>query len=150
MVWKRVLQRVSSPEISVAKSRRQRRHFHFDRSNAFEDVGLKMCEPPYSSVGVLHLAVRCNPWNQSLAVALTIPQARQGPIHGRSSVESGFEPGTIRPHSQDLTTRPPQPLHMVDLQWNLASNLGPSGPETKTLPLGHCCIGDHKSNLSMA
>ncbi|GBN69269.1 hypothetical protein AVEN_19558-1 [Araneus ventricosus] len=37
-----------------------------------------MCEPPHSSVGVLHLAERCNPRNQSLAVALTIPQACQG------------------------------------------------------------------------
>ncbi|GBM50046.1 hypothetical protein AVEN_172927-1 [Araneus ventricosus] len=31
------------------------------------------------------------------------------PIHGGSSVESGFEPGTLRPQSRDLTSRPPQP-----------------------------------------
>ncbi|GBL72237.1 hypothetical protein AVEN_115206-1 [Araneus ventricosus] len=33
-----------------------------------------------------------------------------GPIHGGSSVESGFEPGTLRPQSRDLTTRPPRPF----------------------------------------
>ncbi|GBM04609.1 hypothetical protein AVEN_242847-1 [Araneus ventricosus] len=33
-----------------------------------------------------------------------------GPIHGGSSVESGFEPGTFQPQSRDLTTRPPRPL----------------------------------------
>ncbi|GBN48200.1 hypothetical protein AVEN_156177-1 [Araneus ventricosus] len=33
-----------------------------------------------------------------------------GPIHGGSSGESGFEPGTLRPQSRDLTTRPPRPL----------------------------------------
>ncbi|GBN08304.1 hypothetical protein AVEN_90466-1 [Araneus ventricosus] len=32
------------------------------------------------------------------------------PIHGGSSVESGFEPGTLRLQSRDLTTRPPWPL----------------------------------------
>ncbi|GBO27621.1 hypothetical protein AVEN_239945-1 [Araneus ventricosus] len=31
-----------------------------------------------------------------------------GPIHGGSS-ESGFEPGTLRPESRDLITRPPRP-----------------------------------------
>ncbi|GBN30195.1 hypothetical protein AVEN_226539-1 [Araneus ventricosus] len=31
-----------------------------------------------------------------------------GPIHGGSSVESGFEPGAFRPQSRDLTTRPPR------------------------------------------
>ncbi|GBM77606.1 hypothetical protein AVEN_165632-1 [Araneus ventricosus] len=31
------------------------------------------------------------------------------PIHGGSSVESGFEPGTLQPQSRNLTTRPPQP-----------------------------------------
>ncbi|GBO08942.1 hypothetical protein AVEN_35401-1 [Araneus ventricosus] len=29
-----------------------------------------------------------------------------------SSVESGFEPGILRPQSQDLTTRPPRPLKL--------------------------------------
>ncbi|GBM89774.1 hypothetical protein AVEN_196283-1 [Araneus ventricosus] len=33
------------------------------------------------------------------------------PIHGGSSVESGFEPGTLRPQSRDLTTRPPRPYN---------------------------------------
>ncbi|GBN91835.1 hypothetical protein AVEN_29287-1 [Araneus ventricosus] len=32
-----------------------------------------------------------------------------GPIHGVSSVASGFESGTLRPQSRDLTTRPPRP-----------------------------------------
>ncbi|GBM70196.1 hypothetical protein AVEN_20500-1 [Araneus ventricosus] len=31
------------------------------------------------------------------------------PIHGGSSVESGFEPGTLRPQSRDLTTRTQRP-----------------------------------------
>ncbi|GBO46323.1 hypothetical protein AVEN_163349-1 [Araneus ventricosus] len=31
-----------------------------------------------------------------------------GPIHGASSVESGFGPGALRPQSRDLTTRPPR------------------------------------------
>ncbi|GBN27546.1 hypothetical protein AVEN_61955-1 [Araneus ventricosus] len=30
-------------------------------------------------------------------------------IHGGSSVESGFEPGALRPQSRDLATRPPWP-----------------------------------------
>ncbi|GFW53812.1 hypothetical protein TNCV_3939061 [Trichonephila clavipes] len=38
-----------------------------------------MCEPPNpSGGGVLHLIERCNPWNQSLAVALNIAEACQG------------------------------------------------------------------------
>ncbi|GBN34770.1 hypothetical protein AVEN_209528-1 [Araneus ventricosus] len=32
-----------------------------------------------------------------------------GPIHGGSSMESGFEPGTLWPKSRDLTTRPLRP-----------------------------------------
>ncbi|GBN72266.1 hypothetical protein AVEN_161408-1 [Araneus ventricosus] len=31
-----------------------------------------------------------------------------GPMHGGSSVESGFEPGTLWPRSRDLTTWPPR------------------------------------------
>ncbi|GBL78958.1 hypothetical protein AVEN_48925-1 [Araneus ventricosus] len=31
------------------------------------------------------------------------------PIHGGSSVGSGFESGTLRPQSRDLTTGPPRP-----------------------------------------
>ncbi|GBM22057.1 hypothetical protein AVEN_137367-1 [Araneus ventricosus] len=35
-----------------------------------------------------------------------------GPIHGRSSVESGFEPGTFQPQSHfTVTTRPPRPYN---------------------------------------
>ncbi|GBO37516.1 hypothetical protein AVEN_67709-1, partial [Araneus ventricosus] len=34
---------------------------------------------------------------------------RAGPKHGGSWMESGFEPGTLRPQSRDLTTRPPRP-----------------------------------------
>ncbi|GBN78802.1 hypothetical protein AVEN_227582-1 [Araneus ventricosus] len=30
-------------------------------------------------------------------------------MHGGSSVESGFEPGTLWPRSRDLTTWPPRP-----------------------------------------
>ncbi|GBO16701.1 hypothetical protein AVEN_268950-1 [Araneus ventricosus] len=33
-----------------------------------------------------------------------------GPIHGGSSVESGFELGTLQPQSRDLTSRPPRPM----------------------------------------
>ncbi|GBM52624.1 hypothetical protein AVEN_223159-1, partial [Araneus ventricosus] len=29
-------------------------------------------------------------------------------IHDRSSQESGFKPGTLRPRSRDLTNRPPR------------------------------------------
>ncbi|GBL98388.1 hypothetical protein AVEN_187726-1 [Araneus ventricosus] len=32
-----------------------------------------------------------------------------GPIRGSSSVASGFEPGTLRSQSRDITTRPPRP-----------------------------------------
>ncbi|GBN25947.1 hypothetical protein AVEN_273348-1 [Araneus ventricosus] len=32
-----------------------------------------------------------------------------GPIHGGSSVESGFEPGTFRSQGRDLTITPPRP-----------------------------------------
>ncbi|GBL55981.1 hypothetical protein AVEN_211586-1 [Araneus ventricosus] len=34
-----------------------------------------------------------------------------GPIHYRSSVESGFEPGTLQSPSRDLTTKPPRPFY---------------------------------------
>ncbi|GBO34290.1 hypothetical protein AVEN_166295-1 [Araneus ventricosus] len=37
-----------------------------------------------------------------------------GPIHGGSSVESGFGPGTLRPQSRGLTTRPPRPSNKTD------------------------------------
>ncbi|GBM91624.1 hypothetical protein AVEN_166667-1 [Araneus ventricosus] len=33
-----------------------------------------------------------------------------GPIHGGSSVESGFEPAALRSRGRDLTTRPPRPI----------------------------------------
>ncbi|GBN93757.1 hypothetical protein AVEN_177388-1 [Araneus ventricosus] len=32
-----------------------------------------------------------------------------GPIHCGSSVKSGSEPGVLRPHSRDITTRTPRP-----------------------------------------
>ncbi|GBN81245.1 hypothetical protein AVEN_132794-1 [Araneus ventricosus] len=32
-----------------------------------------------------------------------------GPIHGGCSMESDLEPGTLRPQSRDLATRPPRP-----------------------------------------
>ncbi|GBN04576.1 hypothetical protein AVEN_134600-1 [Araneus ventricosus] len=35
--------------------------------------------------------------------------ACNSPIHDGSSVESGFEFGTLRPQSRDLTTKPPWP-----------------------------------------
>ncbi|GBM01970.1 hypothetical protein AVEN_269572-1 [Araneus ventricosus] len=31
------------------------------------------------------------------------------PLHGGSSMESGFESGTLRPQIRSLTTRPPRP-----------------------------------------
>ncbi|GBM08396.1 hypothetical protein AVEN_209802-1, partial [Araneus ventricosus] len=34
-------------------------------------------------------------------------------MHGGSSVESDFEPETLRPQSRDPTTRPPQPINIV-------------------------------------
>ncbi|GBN17490.1 hypothetical protein AVEN_28291-1 [Araneus ventricosus] len=34
-----------------------------------------------------------------------------GPIHDTSSVESGFEPGTLPPPSRDLTTKPSRPFY---------------------------------------
>ncbi|GBM04806.1 hypothetical protein AVEN_20237-1 [Araneus ventricosus] len=34
-----------------------------------------------------------------------------GSIHGGSSVESSFEPGTLRPQSRDLTTRLQRPFN---------------------------------------
>lgn len=67
--------RVSSPEIYLAKSRTHRWHLQFNQCNALEDVGLKMCESPYHNVGMLHLAVRCNPWKPYVAVASAIAQA---------------------------------------------------------------------------
>ncbi|GBN30450.1 hypothetical protein AVEN_255441-1 [Araneus ventricosus] len=42
-------------------------------------------------------------------LATTYDLTRNIPIYGGSSVESGFEPGTVRPQSRDLTTRPPRP-----------------------------------------
>ncbi|GBM29920.1 hypothetical protein AVEN_111228-1 [Araneus ventricosus] len=44
-----------------------------------------------------------------------------GPIHGGSSVESGFEPATLRPRGRDLTTRPPRPKLVSDLLLSTAA-----------------------------
>ncbi|GBM56615.1 hypothetical protein AVEN_155957-1 [Araneus ventricosus] len=45
--------------------------------------------------------------------------------------------------TQDLMcnrpTRRYKPVYTVDLQWNRVWNFLPSGPEAKTLPLGHRC-----------
>ncbi|GBM90151.1 hypothetical protein AVEN_20276-1 [Araneus ventricosus] len=53
---------------------------------------------------------------------LRMIQRATGPIHGGSSVESGFEPTILRSRGRDLTTRPPRPLigkrHAV---WNCSS-----------------------------
>ncbi|GBM88952.1 hypothetical protein AVEN_33464-1 [Araneus ventricosus] len=40
---------------------------------------------------------------------LRMSQRAAGPTHGESSVESGFEPATLRSRGRDLTTRPPRP-----------------------------------------
>ncbi|GBM24769.1 hypothetical protein AVEN_251461-1, partial [Araneus ventricosus] len=56
-----------------------------------------------------------------------------GPIHGGSSVESGFEPAFLRSTGRDLTTRQPRP----DLQWNRVSYLEPSRTEGVILPPNH-------------
>ncbi|GBM33245.1 hypothetical protein AVEN_91642-1 [Araneus ventricosus] len=37
---------------------------------------------------------------------------QQAPYRGGSSVEQGFEPGTLRPQSRGLTTRPPRPFEL--------------------------------------
>ncbi|GBM14044.1 hypothetical protein AVEN_209938-1 [Araneus ventricosus] len=39
-----------------------------------------------------------------------------GPIQGGSSVESGFEPGALRPQSRDPTTRPPRTPICLQIQ----------------------------------
>ncbi|GBN83948.1 hypothetical protein AVEN_246276-1 [Araneus ventricosus] len=38
------------------------------------------------------------------------------PIHDESSVESGFEPGTLRSQCRDLTTRPPRPQLILEIK----------------------------------
>ncbi|GBN64255.1 hypothetical protein AVEN_68634-1 [Araneus ventricosus] len=48
-----------------------------------------------------------------------------GPIHGGSSLESGFEPGTLLLQSRDLTTRPPRP------QKGKGQQLGPILPQSE-------------------
>ncbi|GBN59545.1 hypothetical protein AVEN_209380-1 [Araneus ventricosus] len=45
-----------------------------------------------------------------------------GPIHGGSSVESGFEPATLRSRGRDLTTRPPRPPDSFKLQCKIPQN----------------------------
>ncbi|GBL96858.1 hypothetical protein AVEN_118974-1, partial [Araneus ventricosus] len=47
-----------------------------------------------------------------------------GPIHGGSSVESGFEPG-------DLPTRPPRPLPNLDRSYFLDSSCSVRKPFSK-------------------
>ncbi|GBN23656.1 hypothetical protein AVEN_273475-1 [Araneus ventricosus] len=37
-----------------------------------------------------------------------------GSMYGGSSVESGFEPGALRPPGRDLTTRPSRPLRILN------------------------------------
>ncbi|GBL72755.1 hypothetical protein AVEN_127979-1 [Araneus ventricosus] len=46
--------------------------------------------------------------------SLRMIQRAKGPIHDESSVESGFEPGTLRLRVRYLITRPSRP-HMADL-----------------------------------
>ncbi|GBM09072.1 hypothetical protein AVEN_87682-1 [Araneus ventricosus] len=43
---------------------------------------------------------------------LRMIQRTTGPIHVGSSVESGFEPASLR-SGRDLTTRPPRPLQVA-------------------------------------
>ncbi|GBO33244.1 hypothetical protein AVEN_258333-1 [Araneus ventricosus] len=52
------------------------------------------------------------PMGGRLATTYDLPRNR--PIHGGSSVESGFEPGTFRPQSPDLATMPPRPLLLIE------------------------------------
>ncbi|GBM68554.1 hypothetical protein AVEN_126749-1, partial [Araneus ventricosus] len=49
------------------------------------------------------------------------------PIHGGSSVESGFEPATLRPRGRDLTTRPPRPPDDED-----NTSIGTASPNFRT------------------
>ncbi|GBN30194.1 hypothetical protein AVEN_124322-1 [Araneus ventricosus] len=57
---------------------------------------------------------RATPTGGRLATAPCMGRAT-GPIHGGSSVESGFEPATLRSRGRDLTTRPPRPLFRKEL-----------------------------------
>ncbi|GBM09987.1 hypothetical protein AVEN_23981-1 [Araneus ventricosus] len=61
-------------------------------------IGWAGCCAPHQQEGVWPLRMLCH---------------ETDPIHihptGWSSVESGFEPATLRPRSTDLITRPPQP-----------------------------------------
>ncbi|GBM71923.1 hypothetical protein AVEN_102951-1 [Araneus ventricosus] len=50
---------------------------------------------------------RIAPAGECLATAYD--SACNRPKHDGSSVESGFQPGTLRLRSRDLTTRPPRP-----------------------------------------
>ncbi|GBM00011.1 hypothetical protein AVEN_214090-1 [Araneus ventricosus] len=45
-----------------------------------------------------------------------------GPIHDRSSVESGFEPGILPPPSRGLTTKPSRPFYKPS-ETNLKLNI---------------------------
>ncbi|GBN78905.1 hypothetical protein AVEN_31800-1 [Araneus ventricosus] len=61
----------------------------------------------------------------------------------------GVAPQAYAPHQREDVWPPPSDLtgrrsqwakiaqYTTDLQWNRVSNLQPSGPEVKTLPLGH-------------
>ncbi|GBM18410.1 hypothetical protein AVEN_72748-1 [Araneus ventricosus] len=47
-----------------------------------------------------------------------------GPIHNGFLVESGFEPGTLRPQSRDLTTRPTRPhTDVITLEYQSQNRL---------------------------
>ncbi|GBN56985.1 hypothetical protein AVEN_68470-1 [Araneus ventricosus] len=56
-----------------------------------------------ASVGIF------TPYQRESIWPLLMNWCSTGPTHGGSTVDSGFEPGTLRPQSRDLTTRPPRP-----------------------------------------
>ncbi|GBM47047.1 hypothetical protein AVEN_68367-1 [Araneus ventricosus] len=69
-----------------------------------------------------------------------------GPIHGGSSVESSFDPGTHRPQSRDLTTRPPRSCLRVGISLQ-KSHHEANTRELRTSSLSECLIYPTKRPL---
>ncbi|GBL95799.1 hypothetical protein AVEN_722-1 [Araneus ventricosus] len=62
-----------------------------------------------------------------------------GLIHDGYLVRSGFEPGTLRPQSRDLTTRPPRPFYKIS-ETNLKKYLQRKHPTVLQCPPGRLLI----------
>ncbi|GBM36261.1 hypothetical protein AVEN_71966-1 [Araneus ventricosus] len=70
----------------------------------------------------------------------TCDLACNGPIHDGSSVESGFEPGTLWSRRRHLTTKPPRPISSWQLTRRLSRNPKADVVKTECRPTSPCLM----------